>query len=208
VGGDVVNLPTARTGARARLAIDLSTTPVLSNAEGPVLSPVLATERLRLRRLDLTDAPFVIELVNEPGWLEYIGDKNVHSIEDAHRYLREGPIGMYERHGFGLYLVERKQDGIALGMCGLIKRDTLEHPDIGFALLARMTGQGYAQEAAAAVVGEAKSLRLPKLLAVTTPTNRASQRVLAKVGLRFEREIKLSEGAETLHLFVAELERT
>ena len=169
---------------------------------------MLATERLRLRRLMFADAPFIMELVNEPGWLEYIGDKNVHSVEDAHSYLREGPIGMYEHHGFGLYLVERKQDGIALGMCGLIKRDTLEHADIGFAFLARMTGQGYAQEAAAAVVGEARSLRLPKLLAITTPTNRASQRVLAKVGLRFELEIKLSQDAETLHLFVAELERT
>lgn len=204
----IVNLRVAQKGARPRLASDLSTTPVPSDANGPVLGPVLATERLQLRRLELADAPFVIELVNEPGWLEYIGDKNVHSIEDAQRYLREGPIGMYERHGFGLYLVERKQDGVALGMCGLIKRDTLEYPDIGFAFLARMTGQGYAQEAAAAVVGHAKSLRLPKLLAITTPTNHASQRVLAKVGLRFEREIKLSQDAETLHLFVAELERT
>jgi RimJ/RimL family protein N-acetyltransferase len=163
---------------------------------------------LRLRRLEFSDAPFVIELLNEPGWLEYIGDKNVHSIEDAHRYLREGPIGMYERHGFGLYLVERKRDGAALGMCGLIKRDGLEHPDIGFAFLARMTGRGYAQEAAAAVVQQARALRLPTLLAITTPTNRASQRVLTKVGLRFEREIRLTQDAETLHLFVAELERT
>jgi RimJ/RimL family protein N-acetyltransferase len=169
------------------------------------LNTVLTTERLALRRLELDDAPFVIELVNEPGWLQHIGDKGVHSIEDAHRYLRTGPLESYAKNGFGLYLVERKMDGAPIGMCGLVKRDALEYADIGFAFLARVARQGYAHEAATAVVAHAKSLGLPKLLAITTPTNRPSQNVLRKVGLRFDREITMPAGTEVLHLFVADL---
>ena len=169
------------------------------------MNTVLTTERLALRRFELDDAPFVIELVNEPGWLQYIGDKGVHTIEDAHRYLRTGPLESYSKHGFGLYLVERKADGVPIGTCGLLKRDTLDHADIGFAFLARAARQGYAHEAATAVVGHARSLGLPKLLAITTPTNRASQNVLGKVGLRFDKEITMPAGTEVLHLFVVEL---
>jgi RimJ/RimL family protein N-acetyltransferase len=165
----------------------------------------LATERLRLRRFELADAPFVMELVNEPGWLEFIGDKGVHSLDDAHRYLREGPLRMYALYGFGLYLVERNPDGTPIGMCGLVKRDALEHVDIGFAFLRRWTRQGFAQEAARAVLGHAKSLGLPRLLAITSPKNYASQKVLVNIGLRFEGEIKLAVDTETLHLFAAQL---
>lgn len=169
------------------------------------MNTVLTTERLTLRRFELDDAPFVIELLNEPGWLQYIGDKGVRTIEDAHRYLRAGPLESYSKNGFGLYLVERKTDGAPIGVCGLVKRDALDHADIGFAFLARVARQGYAHEAATAVVRHAKSLGLPKLLAITTPTNRASQNVLNKVGLRFEKEITMPAGTEVLHLFVAEL---
>jgi RimJ/RimL family protein N-acetyltransferase len=166
---------------------------------------VLSTERLILRRFVLDDAPFVIALVNEPGWLEYIGDKGVHTVEDAHRFLRDGPLKMYEQHGFGLYVVERKSDAAPIGMCGLIKRDTLDHVDIGFALLASVAGQGFAYEAASAVVQLAKTLGLPRLLAITTPTNRASQKLLGKLGLQFEKEIRMGPQAEILHLFAIEL---
>jgi RimJ/RimL family protein N-acetyltransferase len=166
---------------------------------------VLSTERLILRRFVLDDAPFVIALLNEPGWLEYIGDKGVHTIEDAHRYLQAGPLKMYEQFGFGLYLVARKSDATPIGMCGLIKRDTLDHVDIGFALLASVAGQGFAYEAASAVVQLARSLRLPRLLAITTPTNRSSQKLLGKLGLQFEREIRMRPDAELLHLFAIEL---
>lgn len=160
------------------------------------MNTVLTTERLTLRHLQLDDAPFVMELVNEPGWLQHIGDKGVRTIEDAHRYLRTGPLDSYAKNGFGLYLVERKADGMPIGMCGLVKRDTLEHADIGFAFLARAGRQGYAHEAATAVVGYARALGLPKLLAITTPTNAASQTVLGKVGLRFDREITLPAGTD------------
>ena len=168
-------------------------------------APVTTTERLVLRRVELDDAPFIMELVNEPGWLQYIGDKNVRSLDDAHRYLRSGPLDSYERHGFGLYLVQRRSDGEPIGTCGLIKRDALDHPDIGFAFLARVGGQGYAYEAAAAVKRYAASLGVRTLLAITTPTNDRSQRLLGKIGLRFDREITMPPSTEVLHLFIAEL---
>lgn len=164
---------------------------------------VIETTRLRLSRLELRDAPFILELLNEPGWLRFIGDKDVHCIEDAERYLRTGPLDSYARLGFGLFLVERKADGTPLGMCGLIKRDMLEEVDIGFALLERESGRGFAHESAVAVLNHAKHLGLTRLMAITTPENEKSQRLLRKLGMRFEREIQ--PGTEPLHLFVTEL---
>jgi len=156
---------------------------------------VLETPRLRLLRFELADAPFIVELVNEPGWLRFIGDKGVRNVEDAERYLRTGPLDHYARLGFGLYLIERKVDGMPLGMCGLIKRDTLECVDIGFALLARVAGQGIAHEAAAAVLDHARHVGLTRLMAITTPDNDQSQKLLRKLGMRFDQEIR-SHGCE------------
>src|SRR5688572_1209184 len=96
---------------------------------------VLETDRLVLRRLTLDDAEFILRLVNDPSWLRFIGDKNVHSLDDARRYLREGPLDMYERYGFGMYRVEEREGGKPAGMCGLIKRDTLPDVDVGYAFL-------------------------------------------------------------------------
>jgi [ribosomal protein S5]-alanine N-acetyltransferase len=166
---------------------------------------VIETQRLELRHVALADAPFIVELLNEPGWLRYIGDKGVSSVEDAHRYLRAGPLDMYERLGFGLYLVERKRDFTPIGLCGLIKRDTLEHVDIGFAFSASVTGQGYAIEAATATLAHAKDLGLQRLMAITTTDNYASQKLLRKLGMRFEREIRFKEGSESLHLYSLDL---
>ena len=168
---------------------------------------LLQTERLRLRRFDLDDAEFILELVNEPGWLRFIGDRGVGSIADACRFLQAGPLDMYARLGFGLYLVERKQDGVPVGMCGLIKRDILEYVDIGFAFLARYTGLGFAFEAAAATLAHARELGLERLAAITTPDNVSSQKLLMKLGMAFEREITMTAEAETLHLFVMDLQR-
>jgi RimJ/RimL family protein N-acetyltransferase len=162
---------------------------------------VLETERLALRRVELGDAPFIIELLNEPGWLRYIGDKAVHSIADAHRYLESGPLDMYRRLGFGLYLVQRKSDSIPIGLCGLIKRDALECVDIGFAFLARVGGQGYAIEAATAMVTHAQALGLHRLMAITTLDNHASQKILRKLGMQYEREMRMPEGTEPLSVF-------
>jgi RimJ/RimL family protein N-acetyltransferase len=152
---------------------------------------VLETDRLTLRRLNLDDAAFILELVNEPAWLEFIGDKNVHSLDDARNYILNGPMEMYERLGFGLYLVELKQ-GSAIGICGLINRPTLDDVDIGFALLSRFSGQGYALEAAKAVMNYGKNvLQLGRIVAITKPANEKSIRLLTKLGLKFEKKIRL-----------------
>ena len=154
---------------------------------------VLETQRLILRRMDLADAPFILRLVNEPSWLKFIGDKNVHSLDDAREYIRKGPLDMYERHGFGMYLTERKPDLVPLGMCGLIKRDALPDVDIGFAFLPEFRGRGYAFEAAAAVLEHGRTaFALPRIVAITTPTNDSSIRLLEKMGMSFERIIMMA----------------
>lgn len=150
---------------------------------------VLATARLRLRRVVLDDAPFVLELVNQPSWLAYIGDKQVHSLDDARGYLAAGPLASYAQHGFGLYAVERAHDDAPIGLCGLLRREHLEDVDIGFALLDRYRGHGYAFEAAAAVVEHAHAIGLDRLVAIVAPGNARSIRLLEKLGLAFERTI-------------------
>lgn len=158
---------------------------------------VLETDRLILRRLELDDAPFIFELVNDPDWLRYIGDKGVRSLDDARGYLVKGPIEMYARHGFGLYRVERRSDGAVLGMCGLIKRDTLEDVDIGFAFLPAYRSQGYAREAAQATLDYARNvLELPRVVAIASPDNAASAKLLERIGLAFERRLKLGADNE------------
>jgi RimJ/RimL family protein N-acetyltransferase len=160
---------------------------------------VLETDRLVLRRFSTDDAAFVLELLNEPAWLRFIGDKGVRTLEDARQYLLNGPMAMYERSGFGLYRVERKEDGVPMGMCGLLKRDTLKDVDIGFAFLPRFWGKGYAREAAAAVLALGKaSLGLERIVAITNPDNDSSIRLLESLGFRFEEMLRLSsDGAET-----------
>jgi len=149
--------------------------------------PIAETERLRLRPFHESDAPMVLELLNDPAWLRFIGDRKVRSLDDARDYVRK-LSGGYERNGFGLYLVERKDDREPLGMCGLVKRDTLRDPDLGFAFLARHRGAGYAEEAARATLAHAKSdLGLPRLAAIATPDNERSARLLERLGFARER---------------------
>lgn len=148
---------------------------------------VLATPRLRLRTLDAGDAPFYLALVNEPSWLRHIGDKNIHTVAAARAAIEQGPVDMQRRLGHSLYLVERKDDGAPLGLCGLIKRDSLPGVDIGYALRPAYWGHGYAFEAASAVLAHARdTLRLPALLGITGPDNVASNALLRKLGLRFD----------------------
>ena len=147
----------------------------------------LHTERLTIRPFTEDDAAFIVELLNDADWLRFIGDKNVHSLDDARRYLRNGPIAMAARHGHALACVERRSDGQALGMCGLIKRDSLDDVDLGFAFLPAARGHGYAREAAAAVLRFGfDALALRRIVAITDVDNAASARVLEAVGLRFE----------------------
>lgn len=163
---------------------------------------VLETDRLVLRKLSVDDAEFIFELVNEPSWLRFIGDKGVRTIEDARNYILQGPMASYERFGFGLYLTELKDSGVPIGICGLVKRDALEFADIGFAFLPKFWGKGYAYESARAVLGFAKTnLGLNRILAITNPDNHSSIRLLEKVGLSFEELVKFSETGEELKLF-------
>jgi RimJ/RimL family protein N-acetyltransferase len=163
---------------------------------------VLETERLSLRRLSTGDAEFVLELLNEPSFLRYIGDKGVRNLDDARQYILNGPVASYERNEFGLYLVELKENGIPIGISGLVRRDTLPDADIGFAFLPAYWSKGYAVESAAAVMNYAREvLGLTRILAITSLDNEASARLLGKIGLRFERMIKLSDDAAEVKLF-------
>ena len=163
---------------------------------------VLETERLVLRWLTVDDAEFILELVNEPSWLQFIGDKGVRTLEDAREYILRGPIEMYGRMGFGLYLTELKEGGIPIGICGLIKRESLEDVDIGFAFLPRFWGHGYAREAASAVMtcGE-REFGLNRIVAVTSPGNHSSIKLLEKIGFTFEQMVRLSADAPEINLF-------
>lgn len=155
--------------------------------------PAIAeTPRLRLRQLRLDDAAFILRLVNEPSWLRYIGDKQVRSLDDARAYLSNGPLAMYAREGFGLWLLERLEDGLPLGMCGLIKRDSLPDPDLGFALLPEYEGQGYAREAAEATLAQARTrYRLARVLAITSLENPRSIGLLQRLGFAYLRQLEL-----------------
>ncbi|MGA4464666.1 GNAT family N-acetyltransferase [Bacillus bombysepticus] len=161
---------------------------------------VLETERLNLRWFDIKDAPFILELVNDPAWIQFIGDKGVSNLEDAKNYIVNGPIDMYNKLGFGLYLVERKKDLTPLGMCGLIKRDSLEDVDIGFAFLETFRSKGYGYESASAIIEYGvQKLGMKRIVAITSVDNIASGKLLEKVGLRFEKII--SDSREDLKLF-------
>lgn len=163
---------------------------------------ILETARLVLRRFTLEDAAFILELVNEKGFLQNIGDKGVRTIEDARDYIRTGPQASYLKHGFGLYRVELTMTGEPVGMCGILQRDTLEHPDIGFALLERFWGNGYAYESASAVLQFGrKELGLDRIGAITSPGNHTSIRLLEKIGLEYETLVVLTEGEPAVKLF-------
>lgn len=164
---------------------------------------VLQTRRLILRRLASGDAPFIVELLNDPMFIEHIGDKGVRTLGDAQAYLRTGPIASYEQFGFGLFRVELKDDGTAIGMCGLLKRDNLADVDIGFAFLPPYRSQGYATESASAVMNYAREvLRIERIVAVTSRSNELSAKVLEKIGLRFERLINFAGQEADTKLFV------
>ena len=163
---------------------------------------VLETQRLTLRQMSFDDAPFILELVNEPGWLRFIGDKGVRNLEDARNYIRQGPMASYARFGFGLYVVSLKGDPSPMGTCGLLKRDTLPDVDIGFAFLRRYHGQGYAHEAAAGVIEHARREHgLARIVAIASVDNEASAKVLTKIGMQFEKLMQLSEDAPPVKLF-------
>ncbi|MFT3893281.1 MAG: GNAT family N-acetyltransferase [Anaerolineales bacterium] len=166
---------------------------------------VLETERLILRQFTVEDAPFILELVNEPSFIRNIGDRGVRSLEDAKHYIENGPVTSYARNGFGLYLVQLKESGESIGMSGLIKRPALDDVDIGYAFLPRFWSKGYAVEAALANKEEARALGLKRLVAIINPDNEGSIRVAEKLGMKFERMIRLSADDIEIKLFATDL---
>ncbi len=164
---------------------------------------LIETDRLVIRKLTLADAPFVVELLNEPAFIQCIGDKGVRDIPSAEKYLREGPLASYAKHGFGLWLVALKANDTPVGMCGLLKRDTLDYPDLGYAILARFGGKGYALEAASAVLEHGrKVLKLDPIVAVTAQENPSSIKLLHKLGYQFDRMVSLPGYKKQSRLFV------
>jgi RimJ/RimL family protein N-acetyltransferase len=166
---------------------------------------VLETERLTLRHALLDDADFILRLLNEPSFLRFIGDRGVRTLDDARRYIAERLLDSYARYGFGLWIVERKISAGAIGISGLVKRDALPDPDIGFAFLPEFWSAGYASESVVAVKQHALvSLRLPRLLAITNNDNDRSIRIVERLGLEFVRMVRLSDDAEDVRLFALE----
>ena len=161
---------------------------------------ILETERLIIKELLLEDAPFILELLNTPSWLEFIGDRKVNSLEDAEKYLSSGPISSYKEKGYGLWLVTLKKGNTSIGMCGLLKRDNLVDVDIGFALLPEHEGYGYGFEMASATLSYSrKILRIDKVVAITDENNKASIKLLNKLGLHFD---KIVEGPQSNSVYL------
>ena len=168
---------------------------------------ILATPRLRLRTAHRDDADFYLALVNDPGFLEHIGDRGIRTREDALQALLDGPIAMQETRGHSLYVVELKGSGTLIGMCGLIKRETLDGVDIGYAYLAPFCGRGYAYEAGMAVLDHAGTLGLERVLAITSPNNVASNGLLRKMGMQFDGFVHLVPGDAGSNLYSLDIEQ-
>lgn len=164
------------------------------------------TERLILRPMMEEDADFILELLNDPSFIRYIGDRKIRTIEGAKGYITNGPVASYAQNGFGLYLVELKESGESMGMCGLIRRNTLKDVDIGYAFLPKFWSRGYALEAAREMKRYAQEeLGLKRLVAVVDPENPASIHLLEKLGMKFEKMVRLTPDDIELKLFVVDL---
>jgi RimJ/RimL family protein N-acetyltransferase len=166
---------------------------------------VLETDRLVLAELAERDAEFILGLLNEPSFIRYIGDRGVRTTDDARRYIREGPVASYARHGFGLYRVGLRESDTPIGICGILKRDSLPDPDLGFSFLPDHWSRGFALEAASAVMRQAReSLGLRRIVAITSIDNEPSIRLLGKLGFRFEGIIPFGDDESGVRLFASE----
>jgi RimJ/RimL family protein N-acetyltransferase len=167
-----------------------------------VTTATLTTARLIVRPLTLADASFIVTLLNDPAFIRNIGDRGVRNETDARTYITAGPLASYTRHGFGLCAVELAAGGTPIGICGLLRRDELPAPDIGFAYLPQFRSRGYAHEAAAAVTTDAHTrLQIETILAIVNPDNTPSIRLLEKLGFRFERMFQIAAEGRDLRLF-------
>ena len=162
----------------------------------------LETKRLIIRAFNLQDASFILELFNTKSWLKNIGDRGVHSLEDAEQYLKNRIIASYQEHGFGMYAMTEKTSQTTIGMCGIVKRAGLEQPDFGFALLPEYMRKGYTYEAAKGILAYAtEHLTIKQLYAITLPQNTASNELLKKLNFVYQKDIKLPNDGEILYLY-------
>ena len=167
---------------------------------------ILNTARLGIRELTSADAPFILALLNDPAFIEHIGDRGVRTVDDAASYIDRGPRASYAQHGFGLWLVELTDAGTPIGICGVLKRDALPEPDIGFAFLPAYRSQGYAVEAGSAVRDYARdTLRIPRLLAIVSPANASSIRLLERLGFVLDRPIVMPGESKEVKLYAVRL---
>jgi [ribosomal protein S5]-alanine N-acetyltransferase len=165
-------------------------------------SSILKTKRLELVEFTVDDSDFILRLLNTPGWLENIGSRGVNSVSDAEKYIINKLIPSYHNNGFGFWLMRLKSTGEPVGMCGFAKRPGLDDPDVGFALLPEYEGQGYAFEAAKACMEYASTkMKIVVIKAITAKTNVRSQKLLEKIGLKFEKLITLPNDKEEIMLY-------
>ncbi|QYF91840.1 GNAT family N-acetyltransferase [Massilia sp. PAMC28688] len=162
---------------------------------------ILDTARLALRTVEPDDAPFYLELVNTPDFITHIGDRGIRSLQAAREAIVSGPMAMQAARGHAIYLVTLRGSGTPIGMAGLIKRDTLDDVDLGYAFLPRYFGQGYAYEAAAALLPYARRLGIARLVAITSAANAGSNALLRKLGMRFEKVIYLAPDDQGTRLY-------
>ena len=165
------------------------------------------TDRLKLREFSKEDAPFILELLNTPQWIKFIGDRNVRTLDAAREYAANRLITSYQRFGFGLYMVELK-DSTPIGMCGLVRREALEDVDLGFAFLPEYQGLGYAQEASSAIMDVArKKVKSKRLVAITMVDNANSINLLRKLGFNFEKTVNFPGEDQTLMMYAVDLKK-
>lgn len=163
---------------------------------------VCETERLIIRHFELSDAKYILAQLNEASFIQSIADKQVRSIEDAQNYLIKGPIASYQKFGFGLNIILLKQNGMPIGMCGLVTRSELEHPDIGYAFLPNYWGKGYATEASKAVLDDAITKhKLKTILGVTFPENQSSNSLLSRIGFNQTGSVELYGSINNLYMY-------
>ncbi|MEZ4809127.1 MAG: GNAT family N-acetyltransferase [Allomuricauda sp.] len=176
------------------------------------MKTIIETERLIIAEVDLNDTGFIVQLLNSPTWLQFIGDKGVRNVEQAQKYIEESLIGAYRKNGFGLYKLCVKESLVPIGLCGFLQRDYLDSPDIGFALLPEYESKGFMYEAGSALMDYGTSkLKLECVLAIVMPQNGKSRKLLERIGLHQIGTVTPKGGTEELLLFsnkkAAQIER-
>ncbi|MCB0383646.1 MAG: GNAT family N-acetyltransferase [Psychroserpens sp.] len=168
---------------------------------------IAETNRLLLSKITVEDAPFLLELMNTPGWIKYIGDRNIKTVKQAETYIENNQLKCYETHGFGYYKIQVKAENLkTIGTSGLLKRDNLDHVDIGFSFIPNYHGKGYGFEAASEIINLAKTkFNIKTLCAITLPINQPSIHLLEKLGLSYQKTVKPFDNDEELLLFAKNL---